>query len=135
MAGVRVTTVLCRANDHGQGHAQICEFHQDLPTCHLDPSLIKGIPLFLMARRAVLQVRGLGSEWKLAIYLGRLGTGRGAGTQGPLAIHERFLDMFSRAPSFQEKARTKQPLKMELLLLVSEKYPDAVGLYECHKRN
>lgn len=81
-----------------------------------------------MARRAVLQVRGLGSDWKLAIYLGRLGTGRRAGTQVSLAIHERFLDMFSRAPSFQEKARTKQPLKMELLLLVSEKYPDAVGL-------
>ena len=64
---------------------------------------------------------GLGSSGKLAIYPERLGRGRGERMEVPPRIHEQFLDMFSRTPLFQEKARTMQPLKTELLLLVSKK--------------
>ena len=79
----------------------------------------------------------MGSSGKLAIYPERLGRGRGERMEVPPRIHEQFLDMFSRTPLFQEKARTMQPLKTELLLLVSKKKknPNAVGLYKCHKRN
>ena len=103
--------------------------------------LIKGVSFSLTARRAILYIYGLGSDRKLVICPGRLGRGRGERTRTAPGIREHFLDVFSRTPLFQEKARTKQPFKDRAFIShlkkkkKKKKIPNAVGLYKCHKRN
>lgn len=121
---VCMTTVLGRQNTWSEGPTQTCESRPGLPNCHSD-LLAFNIrqSLSQAARRVIICIWCLGSDGKLVIHPGRLSR-----ENRSAAWNSWVLAEFSRTPLFQEKARPKQLVKAELLLLVSKNVQMQRGL-------